>query len=300
MKHRHSSLMNKRARWAYFFLLPWLIGVVAVFVIPLFLSLSFSLSEVTVDSGYSLRPVGLANYKTALFLDENFLRYFASTIGDLLYRVPIILVYSFMVALLLKQSYFGSQVFKFVFFLPVILSSDLFFKLLNNFGTKTTSSLDAVMSSSVSVLKSLNLSKYLTDLGLSAKAIELLTAPVNKVYEIVTCSGIQIFVFLTALYSVPSHLYEAAHMEGANAWEQFWKITFPMVMPMVLVNVVYSIVDTFVTQSNQVMEYVYQLSFKNFNFGLSSAISWLYFIAVGLILALVFWLVNRRTFYYTD
>ena len=136
------------------------------------------------------------------------------------------------------------------------------------------------------------------DITLEVGALEAGAVWVPEVYT--REEKMQIFVFLTALYSVPSHLYEAAHMEGANAWEQFWKITFPMVMPMVLVNVVYSIVDTFVTQSNQVMEYVYQLSFKNFNFSLSSAISWLYFIAVGLILALVFWLVNRRTFYYTD
>ncbi len=294
------SLMKKRTRWAYFFLLPWLFGVAVVFVIPLLLSLSFSASEITIDSGYVLHPVGLANYKNALFLDENFVRYFASTIGNLVYRVPIILVYSFMVALLLKQDYHGAQVFKFVFFLPVILSSDLFFRLINNFGAKTMSSLDSVMNSSVSVLKSLNLSKYLTALGLSDRAVGMLTAPVNKVYEIVTCSGIQIFVFLAALYSVPVHLYEAALMEGANAWEQFWKITFPMVMPMVLVNIVYSIVDTFVTENNQVMEYVYQLSFKNFNFGLSSAICWIYFTAIGIILAIVFLIINRRIFYYTD
>ena len=292
--------MKKRARWAYAFLLPWLIGVVVVFVVPMILSLTFSFSEVTVDAGYVLRPVGFDNYKNAFLQDENFLRYFASTLGDLLYRVPVILAYSFMVALLLKQNDHGSKFFKFVFFLPVILSSDLFFRLLNNFGARTASSLDAVMNSSVGILQSLNLSDYLTKLGLAESTVNLLIAPVNKVYEIVTCSGIQIFIFLAALYSVPPHLYEAARMEGANGWEQFWKITFPMVTPMLLVNVVYSIVDTFVTENNQVMEYIYQLSFKNFNFGLSSAMGWIYFAAIGLILALVFWLINRRTFYYTD
>ena len=178
--------------------------------------------------------------------------------------------------------------------------SDLFFGLLNNFGTVTSSTLDSVMNSASSgMLESLNLAKYLTKLGLSTKIVDMLTGPVDKVYEIVTCSGIQIFIFLAGIYSVPPDLYEAAHVEGANAWEKFWMITFPMVMPMILVNVIYSIVDTFISESNLVMTYVYELSFKNFNFGLSSAICWIYFAVIAAILAIVFAVINKRTFYYT-
>lgn len=301
MKRRSASLSQKRSRWAWFFLLPWLVGVVVVFAVPLVLSISFSFSEVTVDNGYSLSFVGLENYRYAFLGDEKFLQYFTSTIGDLLYRVPIILVYSFLVAVLLKESFPGVTGYKFVFFLPVILSSDLFFGLLNNFGASTSSSLDSVLNAagSTGILQSLNLTKYLMSLGMTEKTAELLTAPVNEVYEIVTCSGIQIFIFLAGIYSVPPDLYEAAHVEGANAWEKFWMITFPMVMPMILVNVVYSIVDTFVSESNLVMEYVYELSFKNFNFGLSSAICWIYFAVIALILAIVWRIISKRTFYYT-
>ena len=302
MKRRAFSLSRRRAASAYGFLLPWLIGVAFVFAAPLVLSISFSLSTVTVDSnGYSLVFTGLENYREALFSDEKFLQYFATTMGDLMYEVPIILVYSFLVAVLLRGKFPGVTVYKFVFFLPVILSSDLFFRLLNNFGSTTGSSLDAVMNSAAStgILQSLNLEKYLTELGLSQKFVDALISPVDKVYEIVTCSGIQIFIFLAALYSVPPDLYEAAHVEGANGWEQFWLITFPMVTPMILVNVIYSIVDTFISESNLVMEYVYELSFKNFNFGLSSAICWIYFTVIAVILAIVFVVINKRTFYYT-
>lgn len=301
MKKRSYSLTKRRAAWAYFFLSPWMIGVIFVFAMPLILSLSFSFSEVTVDNGYTLEFVGFENFRYALLGDEKFLQYFASTIGDLLYEVPIILVYSFLVAVLLKEKFPGVTIFKFIFFLPVILSSDLFFGLLNNFGSNTSSSLDAVMNSagSTGILQSLNLAKYLTGLGLSTEMVNALTGPVNKVFEIVTCSGIQIFIFLAGIYSVPPDLYEAAHVEGANAWEKFWMITFPMVMPMILVNVIYSIVDTFMSESNLVMEYVYELSFKNFDFGLSSAICWIYFAVISVILAIVFAVINKRTFYYT-
>ncbi len=301
MKRRTVSLSQRRSRTAWGFLLPWLIGVVFVFIVPLVLSISFSFSKVTVDNGYSLEFVGFRNYMTAFLEDEKFLQYFATTIGDLLYEVPIILVYSFLVAVLLKEKFPGVTVFKFIFFLPVILSSDLFFGLLNNFGTVTNSSLDAAMGNAgaTGILQSLNLSKYLTALGLSKDLVDTLTAPVNKVYEIVTCSGIQIFIFLAGIYSVPPDLYEAAHVEGANGWEKFWMITFPMVTPMILVNVIYSIVDTFISESNMVMEYVYELSFKNFDFGLSSAICWIYFTVIALILAAVYFIINRKSFYYT-
>ena len=301
MKNRAFSLTKKRARWAYVFLAPWLIGVVLVFIVPLLLSVAFSFSTVTVDNGYSLQFVGWENFRYALFGDQNFLQYFATTIGDLLYKVPIILVYSFLVAVLLKEKFPGVTLFKFVFFLPVILSSDLFFGLLNNFGGDTSSSLEAAMSSagSTGILQSLNLSKYLMKLGMTKETVDFLTGPVDTVYEIVTCSGIQIFIFLAGIYSVPPDLYEAAHVAGANGWEKFWMITFPMVMPMILVNVIYSIVDTFMSESNLVMDYVYQLSFRTFNFGLSSAICWIYFAVISAILAIVFAVINRRTFYYT-
>ncbi len=295
------TLTRKRSMWAYFFLSPWLLGVVLLFVIPIVLSISFAFSKVTVDNGYVLNFVGWENFRYALLGDQNFLQYFAATIGDMFYEVPIILVYSFLVAVLLKEKFPGVGVFKFIFFLPVILSSDLFFSLLNNFGSSNSSSLDAVMNGAAStgILQSLNLGKYLTGLGLSEELVDMITAPVDKVYEIVTCSGIQIFIFLAGIYSVPPDLYEAAHVEGANGWEKFWMITFPMVTPMILVNVIYSIVDTFISESNLVMEYVYQLSFKDFNFGLSSAICWIYFAVIAVILAIVFAIVNKRTFYYT-
>jgi len=72
-----------------------------------------------------------------------------------------------------------------------------------------------------------------------------------------------------------------------------------MMMPMMLVNVVYSIVNTFVSESNEVMQYAYEFAFTNFQFGLSSAMSLLYLTIVSLILGLVSWLISRRIFYYT-
>jgi ABC-type sugar transport system permease subunit len=249
-----------------------------------------------------IKFTGLANYIYALTGDAKFLQYLAETMLDLLYNVPVLLVFSFFVAVLLKQKFHGNALAKFIFFIPVIMSSGLFLQLQSNFGNATTSSLDAALdnaASAVQVLKSMNLSSYLLKLGMPDKIVELLTAPVDRVYEVVTSSGIQIFIFLAALNAVPASLYEAAHVEGATGWESFWKITFPMVTPMILVNIVYSIVDTFTSVNNSVMDYVKTLAFQKFDFGLSSAMGWLYCLMLSVVLVITFWYFSRRTFYYT-
>jgi ABC-type sugar transport system permease subunit len=90
-------------------------------------------------------------------------------------------------------------------------------------------------------------------------------------------SGIQIIVFLSGLQSISPSLYEAADVEGCSAWESFWKITFPMVSPLLLVNCIYTIIDFFMKNDNRVMELIYQVTYQDFKFGISAAMSWLYF-----------------------
>lgn len=301
-KRLRLTLARRSALWGYAFLSPWLIGLLLVFIVPMILSIMFSFSNVTVNNGYDMAFSGFENFRVALTEDENFLPLLAEAMGNLLYNVPVILVFSFFVAVLLKENFHGVKISKFIFFLPVIMSSELFLRLQNNFGQTATTALDAVMSSaasSVQMLKSMNLTTYLYEMGLPENWVTFLTGPVDKIYEIISSSGIQIFIFLAAIHAVPTSLYEAAKVEGANGWEKFWKITFPMVTPMILVNVIYSVVDTFTSVNNGVMEYVYELSFQKFNFGLASAMTWFYFLALAVLLAIVFVVVSRRTFYYT-
>lgn len=113
-----------------------------------------------------------------------------------------------------------------------------------------------------------------------------------------TNSGIQIFIFLAGLNSISPTLYEAAQIESATAWESFWKITFPMILPMILVNAVYSIIDSFTSINNKVMTYVYDMAFTNREFGLSSAMCWLYFLCLGILVGLVALVISRRIHYY--
>lgn len=113
----------------------------------------------------------------------------------------------------------------------------------------------------------------------------------------ITSSGVQILVFLAGLQTISPSLYEAAVVEGATNWEMFWKITFPMISPLILVNIVYSVVDSFTNPTNQMMETIMHSAFNESAYGYSSAIAWIYFIAVMLILGVIIKLISKQVFY---
>lgn len=105
-------------------------------------------------------------------------------------------------------------------------------------------------------------------------------------------------VFLAGLQSINPSIYESCKMEGATPWETFWKITFPMISPMILVNAVYTVIDSFTSQSNQVMTYINNI-YLTASGGrvLSTAMSWVYFLLVIVLLGLVAFLLSSFVFY---
>ena len=302
-KKRPLSLRAREERNGYAFILPWLIGLVALFGVPLIMSVVFAVSKVNIigTGGYKLEFLGLDNFVYAITKDAFFPKYLAESLLDLLYNVPVIIVFSFFVALLLKSKFPGSAAVNAIFFLPIILSSGLFLQMQSNFGQDTTTTLDAAMNSasSLSALKSVNMEKYLLEMGLSNDLIGIITGPIDRIYSVISSSGVQIFIFLAGLKSISPSLYEAARVEGGNGWEMFWKITFPMVTPLLLVNLVYSIVDTFTSVSNSVMDYTYTQAFTEMDFGLSNAMCWIYLAILGICIAIVAGIMSKRIFYYT-
>ena len=96
-----------------------------------------------------------------------------------------------------------------------------------------------------------------------------------------------------ALKSIPRSLYEASSIEGATAWESFWRITFPMILPQALVNVTYTIIDAFVNNVNPVMESISEYNYVRFQFGYAAGLSWAYFFII-LVITFVFSGILRR------
>ena len=113
-------------------------------------------------------------------------------------------------------------------------------------------------------------------------------------------SGVQILLFLAALQQIPSSAREAAELEGATSWEYFWKITFPYVSPFILANTIYTVIDTFTSPMNKVMERILTLQNQDINYGGASAMAWMYFAAAMVFIGIIALIANRFIYYEND
>lgn len=134
-------------------------------------------------------------------------------------------------------------------------------------------------------------------LGLPVKILDYVSGAVSRINDIISASGVQLIIFIAALQSIPSSMYEVAKIEGATGYETFWKVTFPMVMPHIITNIVYTIVERFA--ESDVIELAYTTCFKEFNYGLSSVFSIVSTLITLIILVVVVALIQKKTFYYT-
>ena len=282
--------------WGFIYVLPWLIGFLFFFFVPLISSLRFSLSKVEANSGgIIVNFIGFKNYVEALTVNTSFNRILTESITNMVVNVPLIVIFSLFLAVLLNQKFVGRTLARAIFFLPVILASGVIMAL------DSTSLVQAVNDSNaggpvVGGLRSFELSMMMEDAGVGESVINYLTGAVDRIYQIVSQSGVQILIFLAGIQTISPQLYEASKMEGATGYEAFWKITFPMVSPLILVNVVYTIIDSF--SRNAMTDLIKETGFTAFNFGLSSAMAWIYFLAVSLILLISSYLISRKVFYY--
>lgn len=105
---------------------------------------------------------------------------------------------------------------------------------------------------------------------------------VQNIFDMSWKSGIQILLFLAGLQTISPQMYEVANVEGATAWEKFWKITFPLLTPILLLNVVYTIIDSFTDFSNQTMRIIMDYA-QHMRIGYGSALAIIYFVIVFLV-----------------
>ena len=297
----YRTIQARRARTGTLFILPLIIGFLLFMVRPLYLSFIMSLSKVVVVEGtmsrfnISLNILGknlivpFGNYNYAFVSDPDFNKLLVDEIGRMAINTIATLVMSFVIAVILNQNFKGRTVCRSIFFLPVILSSGVLpgIEKQNAYFNLMTSISDAVEKSS-GVDLSRSLQNLLSVSGVAQEVFDVIFKMIDSIYDIVMASGIQIIVFLTGLQSISPSLYEAAEVEGCSAWESFWKITFPMVSPLLLVNCIYSIIDFFMKNDNQVIEHInnvtYGMNAMAADIGVASAMSWIYF---GVALAFV-------------
>ena len=295
------TLEGKNAVAGYLFLLPFIIGFLSFMFLPILESLRMVFSDVRIDivnNGFSMEFIGIENIRRVVAVDPEFNRFLIEEIARMLLIVPAIIIFSLFVALILNQEFKARGFVRAVFFLPVILSSGVMI------GLETNNSL---LNNMADIIKESNLMKssvtgVLEDIlvteGAASDFMEYIFRIINQIYDIAMASGIQIIIFLSALQTIPPSMFEAAKIEGATAWECFWKITFPMVSSLILVNIVYSVVDYFMRTDNRVMEKINLTTVRMLNFGFGTAMAWIYFLAVLSIIGAAMAIISRRIYYY--
>ena len=297
---KKKTLAFKNAVAGYLFILPFILGFILFMVVPLISSLRMTFNDVTPVAGEGVKMtwVGIKNYKDAFTVDPDFVPYLLSELLRMVVNTPATLIFSFFIALLLNQNFKGRGFVRAIFFLPVILSSGVIVGIeYNNELLNDMKDMISETSNDASVTGVLESILVTSDSSPMSKMFQYVFDIINKVYDIAIASGIQIIMFLSALQTISPSMFEAAKIEGCTAWESFWKITFPMVSSMILVNVVYTVIDFFLKTDNQVMTKISEEVVK-LSYGFSSAMAWIYFLCVILILGIVSLIISKRVYYY--
>ena len=304
-KRKIASLDKRKARVGWIFVLPFLIGFAFVYLPIIRDSFWLAFNEMTIvtGGGYSLEFVGLKNFQEALFEDPGFVQTLITGIGELIFEVPAILLFSLFMAVLLNQKMAGRAAFRAIFFLPVVLATGIMESIesANILGTYMgeSSGIDDGSGSSAAseIVSAMDIEMLFSNMKVGQELVKYVVSIINNIYAIVNRSGVQMLIFLAGLQSISPAIYEACRIDGATGWETFWKITFPMISPMILVNAVYTIIDSFTTESNSVMSYISSVASGTSGEVVSTAMAWLYFLIVVLILAMVAGIMSMYVFY---
>lgn len=304
-RRKHASLDKRKARAGWIFVLPFVIGFVLIYLPIVYDSIRYSFYTMTpkLGGGMELNFVGWANYKQALLEDPNYVSTLLKGLGNMVFDIPMILIFSLFMAVLLNQKMAGRAVFRAIFFIPVILSTGIMESIeaqnvLSDYMDDASGIEDGSGESTASeIVSSMDIEKMFQGMAVGEGLVTYVTIAINNIYNIVNRSGVQMLIFLAGLQSISPAIYESVQIDGATSWETFWKITFPMISPMILVNAVYTIIDSFTTDSNVVMSFisgVYQQANGNV---VSSAMAWMYFLIVIGIIALVAAICSAFVFY---
>ena len=304
-KRKIASLDKRKARVGWVFVLPFLIGFVFIYLPLLGDSLKLAFSDMIVMSGGGIefKFIGLENFKYALFTDAGFVQTLVTGIGELVFEVPAILLFSLFMAVLLNQKMMGRAAFRAIFFLPVVLATGIMetieaSNILGSYMGETSGIDDGSGSSAASqIVSAMDVEALFANMKVGTELVGYVVKIINDIYAIVNRSGVQMLIFLAGLQSISPAIYEACKIDGATGWETFWKITFPMISPMILVNAVYTIIDSFTTESNTVMKYIANITTPSNTTEISTAMSWMYFLIVVLILAAVAGIMSMYVFY---
>ena len=304
-KKRGASLDVKKARAGWLFVLPFIIGFVLLYLPVIYDSIKYSFHDIRIltGGGFKLSWVGFENYSNALFVDPNFVQKLGEGITQLILDIPAIVIFSLFVAILLNGKIAGRAAFRAIFFIPVLLTTGLIAEidasntLANYMGESESIDTGSGENQVAEIISVMDVEALFSNMMVGTELVRYVVDLVNNIFNIINRSGVQMLIFLSGLQSISPAIYESCSIDGASGWETFWKITLPMVSPMILVNAVYTVIDSFTSSSNVVMQYIESQSPTAYGDPITSAMSWMYFLIVILVIAAVAGLCGAFVFY---
>lgn len=293
MARKKMKYRTKRKLNGFLYTLPWLIGFVMFFAVPIVKTIVWSFCNVSPadTGGYTLSMTGVSNY-ISLFTEQvttskqTFLQLFSDENMNLFVNAPIIVIFSLFLAILANMNFKGRGFVRVIFFLPIILGLDVITEMITiTTGGDLTARSSGIFSQGMAATLLMQYTSLSTDIILTV------TSFVDNIFNLMTQCGVQVLIYLAGLQSISPSLYEVAKIEGATTYETFWKVTLPMIGNISVFVIVYTIVDIFL--SSQIAEEVYAFAFKQSKIGVASALSVVYMFNVLLILLLVLFVLRK-------
>ena len=279
---KRKNVMRKRDLAGYVFTLPFILGLLFIFIPAVINLFRFSFSDIQVltgGRGYRLDFAGLSYYHKALMEDPKFNRMLVELLGTVLVQTPVILIFSLLIASILNQKFRGRTVARMIFFIPVVVSTGVIAYVQNNWvSIMTVSDLGNALSGG----EGAGLYEILNQINVGQGLIQVVVSAAAGLNKIIRSAGMQIFVLLAALQEIPDSMYEAARVEGCSAWECFWKITIPSVAPQIIICGVYTLISIFTATDTKIYNYISTQEFVNNQLSFAAAMNVLYLLVVGL------------------
>ncbi|MCL2004340.1 MAG: sugar ABC transporter permease [Oscillospiraceae bacterium] len=297
---QRSALERRKALTGRIFTYYWLAGFLLFVATPLAQSVRYSFNRVDIGRGVvNFIPLGLGNYIRAFTTDAEFIPLLIDSLTVILIDILLVTFFSLFVAVMLNRRFPGRALLRALFFLPIIITSGALVYIMQ--ADVSAQFAGASGQQGMPMLQTVDFKETLLTLTNNNPAIGILTDAIDRVYQIIWKSGVQILLFIAGLQAISPALYESAELEGSTGWESFWKITLPMISPIIVINLVYTIIDSFTDYNNQLLRYIHDVAFGSMlDHGYSAALAWIFFAVISVILALSVGLLSRKVFYMND
>lgn len=293
VEKKKSLLSKRRESGGYIFILPWFIGALIFFIYPFIQSIYFAFCDLTFsEKGLIKEFTGLENFRVVFFENPEVFQKLVNSVTQMLTELVLIITLSFILSIILNQNFHGKTFARAVFALPLIVSSGV---LLSIFKTSVFSQSQEAIAETT-VFQASGVQAMLESAGVGQGLVNTIVGWVNSLVDMLWKSGVQIIVFLSGIQSIPPSYYEVCDIEGATAWQRFWRVTFPIMMPFCFLNIIYTIIDSFTYQSNPVMLQIMQY-FGNLQYAFSNALALAYFVVIIIIIGIIAKLISGHIVY---